>query len=127
MDTFILASFLVSTMLFPVYTDTYISPVEPPQLHIRAYTEKATIERFGGQWEYIDELIKRESGWNNLAQNPKSTAFGLFQMLNSTWKTVDCVKTSDPYIQIDCGINYVHDKYETPKQAINFHNRNGYY
>src|SRR5690606_9261952 len=34
------------------------------------------------------ELVRRESGWNPTAQNPTSTAYGLFQFLNSTWAGV---------------------------------------
>lgn len=53
------------------------------------------------------KLVDGESKWDPLAQNPKSTAFGIGQFLNSTWGLVDTKKTSDPYDQIDAMIKYV--------------------
>lgn len=79
------------------------------------------------QWKYFDDLIHRESTWNNLAQNPNSTAFGYGQFLNSTWELVGCKKTTDPDIQIDCTIKYIKAIYGTPQKAIVFHNANNYY
>ncbi len=79
------------------------------------------------QWEAFDLLIRKESGWNHLAQNPSSSAFGYGQFLNSTWKLVGCSKSYDPDVQIDCAVKYVENTYGTPKAAINFHLRNNWY
>ena len=35
----------------------------------------------GGQWNCLDWLWTRESGWNRLAENPKSGAYGIAQAL----------------------------------------------
>lgn len=40
------------------------------------------------EWESFDKIIQNESGWDNTAQNPTSTAYGYGQFLNSTWETV---------------------------------------
>lgn len=79
------------------------------------------------QWDYYNYIVKAESGWNNTAQNPTSTAYGLHQFLDSTWEHVDCEKTSDPYTQIDCGIKYIEDRYQTPELAYIHHIENNWY
>lgn len=95
---------------------------------VKEYAREVVIEKWGeSEWEYFDDLIHRESSWNHLAQNSSSTAFGLGQFLNSTWDIVDCEKTDNPYIQIDCTVKYIEDRYKTPSQSITFHNRNNWY
>src|SRR3990167_10437136 len=95
---------------------------------IKIYSIEKVLEKWGGgQWTYLNELIIRESNWKSTAQNPKSSAFGYGQFLNSTWKSVGCEKTSDPYIQIDCMIDYVELRYGTPQQAIKFHDKHNWY
>jgi len=101
--------------------------VEKP-LNIRVYAFQQILDKWGDdQWIYFNDLIQRESNWRNEAQNPKSSAFGLAQFLNSTWQTVGCEKTTDKFIQIDCAIKYVEKVYKTPEMAIKFHNKKGWY
>jgi hypothetical protein len=73
------------------------------------------------------EIIDRESDWNPLAQNPKSTAFGIGQFLNSTWKLVDYKKTKDPYDQIDAMVLYVKLIYGDGCNAWHFKSHHGWY
>ncbi|MBU5900557.1 transglycosylase SLT domain-containing protein, partial [Vibrio cholerae O1] len=56
---------------------------------------------WGDQWGDLNWLVNKESSWNPNAQNPTSTAYGLFQFLNGTWGTVGGQKTSDPRKQIE--------------------------
>lgn len=79
------------------------------------------------EWTAFDTIIKKESGWNNEAQNPNSSAFGYGQFLNSTWKLVGCTKTADANTQIDCTIKYINKVYGSPRKALNFHLSNGWY
>jgi hypothetical protein len=72
-----------------------------------------------GQFSAIDYVFTHESGWNNLAQNPTSTAYGIAQFLNSTWATVGGHKTSDPGLQIQYGLKYM-NKYGGPNGAAAF-------
>ena len=72
-------------------------------------------------------IIDKESKWNPLAQNPKSTAFGIGQFLNSTWELVDHSKTKNPYIQIDAMVEYVKVVYGDGCKAWDFRYRNGWY
>jgi len=79
------------------------------------------------QWSALSRLIQKESSWNPNAQNPRSTAYGLFQFLNSTWATVGGTKTSDPRMQAVHGLKYVQQRYRDPVGALSFHDRNNWY
>jgi len=76
----------------------------------------------GSNWTALNSLIQAESGWRPSAQNPTSTAYGLFQFLNSTWKSVGGTKTSDPKMQTVYGLKYIADRYGSPSKAWNFWN-----
>lgn len=64
---------------------------------------------------------------NPTAQNPSSSAYGIFQFLDSTWGSVGGSKTSDPYKQSVYGLKYIKQRYGTPTGAWNFWNANGWY
>jgi hypothetical protein len=72
-------------------------------------------------------LGMKESGWRNTAQNPTSTAFGIGQFLNSTWKGVGIAKTSDPKLQVLAMARYIKNRYGSPSRALAFHLRNNWY
>ena len=67
----------------------------------------------------IDELWYKESRWKPNAKNPKSSAYGIPQMLK--------MKEQNPFRQIDIGLRYIEHRHQTPCQALAFHNRKGYY
>lgn len=69
------------------------------------------------QWDALVSLWNGESGWNNMAQNPGSTAFGIAQFLDSTWATVGAKKTTDPTVQIFAGLTYIKARYGSPVNA----------
>jgi len=72
----------------------------------------------GSQWDCLYTLWFYESGWNNNAQNPTSTAYGIPQFLNGTWAGTGYAKTSDPTIQIKAGLVYIKNRYATPCGAL---------
>jgi hypothetical protein len=71
----------------------------------------------GGQWSALSSLITGESGWNPNAQNPTSTAYGLFQFLNSTWAGTGFSKSSSPAVQAAAGMVYIRNAYGSPANA----------
>jgi cell wall-associated NlpC family hydrolase len=71
----------------------------------------------GAQWTALDWLISKESSWNPAAQNPTSTAYGLFQFLDKTWAGTGGTKTSDPVLQSFYGLKYIKNRYKTPAGA----------
>ena len=72
------------------------------------------------QFYCLDEIVFKESRWNYKAKNPKSSAYGLFQILNS--------KEKDPIKQIDNGLKYLNARYNgCACTALAFHKRNGWW
>ena len=67
----------------------------------------------------INELWFRESRWNYKAKNPRSSAFGIPQILG--------LKTKDPIKQIDRGLAYIKHRHLTACNALAFHDRKGWY
>lgn len=71
----------------------------------------------GPQWNALYNLIMGESGFNPNAQNPTSSAYGIFQFLDSTWASVGASKTSDPWAQTAAGLRYIANSYGSPANA----------
>jgi resuscitation-promoting factor RpfB len=77
------------------------------------------------QFHCIYSIFQRESGWNHLAQNRSSGAYGIPQALPGTkmgpgWQ-------SDPEVQIRWGIGYMVGRYGSPCEAQAFWNINHWY
>ena len=117
--------FLLGTwlLLLPPHVESYKAPLSPKEYATLRVAEKWGFE----EWQSFHDLIQKESSWNHLAQNPKSSAFGYGQFLNQTWEYVGCEKTTDPYKQIDCTITYVEKRYSNPQEAMRHHLRKNWY
>lgn len=74
----------------------------------------------GPEWDALVWIIDHESGWRNTAQNPTSSAYGLFQFLDPTWADYGGHKTSDPTIQAQLGLKYIKARYGDPIKAKAF-------
>lgn len=74
----------------------------------------------GREWRCLDELIHAESRWNHKADNPDSTAFGLFQQLKLNPK-------AGVEKQTRLGLKYVSSRYASPCNAREHQVRNGWY
>lgn len=80
------------------------------------------------QWKFLDALWHRESGWNHLAENPSSGAYGIPQSLPATkmavvgpdWRT-------NPETQIRWGLAYIAARYGSPEAAWAHSERVGWY
>jgi len=81
----------------------------------------------GQEWTALNNIVMAESGWSNTAQNPTSTAYGIFQFLDTTWAAVGYTKTSDSVVQIAAGLAYIRQRYGDPVKAWAFHQANGWY
>jgi hypothetical protein len=71
------------------------------------------------QYLCLEKLWTRESQWNPRADNKRSSAYGIPQLLK--------LKTNDPYKQIDAGLKYISARHSTPCKALAFHLKHGYY
>ncbi len=67
----------------------------------------------------IHRLFTKESKYDHLADNPKSTAFGIGQVLKE--------KSREPDMQILKAYKYIEHRYSTPCQALNHHLRKNWY
>jgi len=67
----------------------------------------------------VYRLFTSESRFDHLANNPKSTAFGIGQVLKETSK--------QPDIQILHAYKYIEHRYSTPCRALAFHIRHKWY
>ena len=67
----------------------------------------------------VDELWHKESRWNYKAKNPKSSAFGIPQILG--------LKEKNPIKQIDKGLAYIKHRYDNPCNALAHHKIKGWY
>ena len=96
---------------------------------VQAMAQKMAAARgwTGKQWEALKWIVQRESNWNPRAKNPRSSAYGLFQFLNGTWKGVGTKKTSDPAGQIAAGLKYIGQRYKSPLGAKAFWQKNRWY
>jgi cell wall-associated NlpC family hydrolase len=71
-----------------------------------------------GQFPYLYLLWMRESGWNPVATNPISGAFGIPQSLPAVkMASAGLDWATDPYTQIIWGISYIRAAYGTPQAA----------
>ena len=73
----------------------------------------------GKQWRCLESLWSDESRFDSEADNPRSSARGIAQLLRET--------SSDPRIQVLRGLKYIYVRYETPCRAKKFHDRRNFY
>jgi len=79
------------------------------------------------EYEALHELIMLESSWNPDAQNKKSTAYGLGQLLDQTWEQVGIEKSADYRIQLIASHKYVMMRYGSWVKALAHHKQYGWY
>lgn len=96
--------------------------VKPPHGKVIAYYQneyqRHAIERLTElnmleQYPCLYELWTRESNWRPNAKNKKSSAYGIPQLLSSTWKNIKVKPTSDGMKQVDAGLRYIKHRYGT--------------
>jgi hypothetical protein len=91
----------------------------------------------GAQWNALVALWNRESGWNNLAKNPSSGAFGIAQALGhggagyagtySDNYPSTSANSGDAGAQIGWGLQYIQQTYGNPVNAWNHEESAGWY
>ena len=69
------------------------------------------------QYSCFTQLIGKESGWRPEAQNPTSSASGIGQILNSTYKGLGMRKTEAGVTQLVATLAYIHRRWVTPCNA----------
>jgi len=101
------------------------------QMSPRAYSQVAIARQWkdkARQYACLNQLWTHESHWNSRAANPKSTAYGIPQFLDSTWSNYNYpVRPKDPIVQVTAGLRYITKRYGSPCQAWAFWKTRYYY
>lgn len=80
------------------------------------------------QWSCLDALWQRESGWNHLAANPSSGAYGIPQALpGSKMASAGADWQTNPATQIAWGLGYIAGRYGSPCGAWGHSQSVGWY
>ena len=125
------------TLNHNVRLDLEVSPPKDKKQEVVVVQTKATPQqkrankimamhyaKAGWNWDIqqrrcIRALFTKESRFDHLADNPRSTAFGIGQVLRET--------SPRPDIQILNAYKYIAHRYDTPCRALAFHNRKNWY
>ena len=98
----------------------YVDEPHPKVLAKRLLTKK--------QFACLDKLLTRESHWNVLSKNPKSSAVGIGQLLNATRKNLGMEpKKKDGTAQLVATLSYIHRRHVNPCNAWAFFSKHNYY
>ena len=81
---------------------------------IEQLTKKDKLE----QWSCLYELWTRESNWRPKAKNKTSSAMGIPQLLDGTWKNIGLKPTWDGMKQVDAGLKYLEHRYGNTRNNI---------
>lgn len=117
----LLLSFFISKAEAEAPVPTIIVPAEIASDPVKSYAYKRVYEIFGEtEWQEFDQVIIHESHWDCTAQNPRSSAYGLGQLLTGTRKDLGFTKSTNCFDQVEETIAYVKDRYKTPTKAWDF-------
>lgn len=77
------------------------------------------------EWQALQQLWQKESGWNPNAVNKGSGAFGIAQILPSAHPTAK--RNMSAQEQIEWGLNYIRNRYGSPSKAWQHSQRKNWY
>ena len=83
----------------------------------------------GRQWDALDYIYTKESNWDPHATNPSSGAFGIpqFNPVSGTLQQYLPDRSTDPFVQVTAGAQYIEDRYGDPISAQEFWKANQWY
>jgi hypothetical protein len=98
----------------------YVDEPHPKVLAKRLLTQK--------QFACLNKLLIKESNWNVLSKNPKSSAKGIGQLLDATRKNLGMEpKKKDGTAQLVATLSYIHRRWVNPCNAWGFFSKHNYY
>ena len=98
---------LAATFIFSGMTTSNAHDLSKDIEMYKVYTHIKLIN--AKEYRCVELLWNAESKWNPKANNKKSTAFGIPQLLKMT--------ETDPYLQIDLGLKYIDKRYGSTCKA----------
>jgi hypothetical protein len=121
---------LISVLLVQLTAPTPAIPVvyepRPPLLQVNA---KAVAKELLNKKQYgcLTKLIGRESAWRPEAKNPRSSASGIGQLLDKTYKNLGMNKSDAGVAQLVATLSYIHRRHYTPCGAWKHFQHKGWY
>ena len=106
---------LLTALLLPL-SNAVATTVEQKEL-FKLYAHTKLLDH--KQYLCLEKLWDKESRWSSTANNSKSSAYGIPQLLKS--------KERNPFRQIDKGIIYITKRYGSACKAEAYHSRHGNY
>jgi hypothetical protein len=121
---------LIAVLLAQLTTPQPAIPVtyepRPPLMQVNA-KEVAKELLNKEQYKCLTKLLGKESAWRAEAQNPKSSASGIGQLLDSTYKNLGMNKSKAGVAQLLATLSYIHRRHINPCNAWEHFLKNGYY
>jgi hypothetical protein len=118
----------VATFFASVFSDDSNTPGDAGGLKEQAYNVAQLMYGWNtaADRSALDFIGSHESGWNPKAQNQNSTASGIWQHIDGTWRTYRPLEASGyahmkdapSGMQDKAGMRYIHDRYGTPAKAM---------
>jgi hypothetical protein len=117
-----IATVIILGLVLVLKTPTGQQLVSPPHGKVIAYyendyqlyaIEQLTKQDKLEQWSCLYELWTKESNWRPKAKNKTSSAMGIAQLLDSTWKNIGIKPSWNGRKQIDAGLVYLEHRYGT--------------
>jgi hypothetical protein len=120
-------------LLIQMDTTTHLDPSKPTEMSRTKATWKEKGENRklarqyawvafgwrGREWACLESLWTLESRFDHFAQNPRSSAFGIAQLLGE--------RSREPELQILRGLRYIDVRYGTPCKAKRFAEKHRHY
>ena len=113
----LLGQSIALTALLSITSITVASAYDPNVEAYKLYSHMKLLD--DKQYRCLVILWRSESQWNPKAKNPKSSAYGIPQLLKMT--------ETNPFKQIDLGLKYIAKRYGNPCAALDHHKRVGHY
>lgn len=107
-------------MILDLIVLAFIRPPDNPHLNVVDYVEQRA-QYTPKQFKCLYKLIDAESEWNTTADNPTSTAYGLFQQLKLDRERPTVSR------QTTLGLRYITHRYGTACSAWKHKQREGWY
>ena len=79
------------------------------------------------EYSCLAKLLGKESAWKPSAKNPTSSAKGIGQLLDATYRNLGMKHSEDSVPQLVATLAYIHRRHVTPCNAWGFFKQNNYY
>ena len=96
-----------------------LKQVDAKQLAKKLLTKK--------EYSCLSKLLGKESAWKSSAKNPTSSAKGIGQLLDVTYRNLGMKHTEASVPQLVATLAYIHRRHLTPCKAWEFFKQKNYY